>query len=111
VTLNRLRWLITLPLAIVLVVFAVNNRGPVEVDLFPFGLFISWPLFVFVFLGLVLGLLIGLIFVWFYGYAARKAAHEHKARIRKLERSVKTLQSAADSSAPDLPTRPPALPE
>ena len=108
---NRLRWLITLPLAIVLMVFAVNNRKPVEVDLFPFGLFISWPLFVFVFLGLILGLLMGLIFSWFYGNCARKAANESKARIRELERSVEMLQSATDNSTPNFSTRRPALPK
>ena len=30
---NRLRWLITLPVAIVVVVFAINNRGAAEVNL------------------------------------------------------------------------------
>ena len=58
---NRLRWLITLPLAVVLVVFAVNNRNTVEVDLWPLGLVVDWPMFVYVFLGAGIGLLIGRI--------------------------------------------------
>ena len=69
---TRLRWLITLPLAIVLVVFAVNNRGFAEVDLWPLGLVVSWPLFVFVFLGVGAGLLLGWFFAWISAAPARK---------------------------------------
>ena len=106
-----LRWLITVSLAIVIVVFALNNRAPVAVDLFPFGLEISWPLFVFVFLGMGIGGITGLVFAWFSGHAARKTARERKARIRELERSVETLQTSADSGTQLAPVRPPALPK
>ncbi|MBO6784939.1 MAG: LapA family protein, partial [Alphaproteobacteria bacterium] len=54
---DRLRWVITLPLAIVLVVFAVNNRETFEVDLWPLGLVVAWPMFIYVFVGVMVGLL------------------------------------------------------
>ncbi|NNE84727.1 MAG: LapA family protein, partial [Alphaproteobacteria bacterium] len=44
---KRLRWLITVPLALILIVFAVNNRHLVDVSLWPLGIVISLPLFVF----------------------------------------------------------------
>jgi uncharacterized integral membrane protein len=111
VNVKLVHWLITVSLAIVIVIFALNNRTPVEVDLFPFGLVIAWPLFVFVFLGMGIGAVIGLIMAWISSHPARKTSRERKTRIRELERQVETLQSSADSSTQLTPIRPPALPE
>lgn len=108
---NRLRWLITLPLAIVLVVFAVNNRSWVEVDLWPLGLVVAWPLFVYVFLGAGVGLLMGGLFAWISGGTARKLARERRARLRELEHTIETMQARIDAEDPQRPARPPALPE
>jgi len=108
---TRLRWLITLPLAIVLVVFAVNNRGFAEVDLWPLGLVVSWPLFVFVFLGVGAGLLLGWFFAWISAAPARKLARERRARLRELEHKVKTMQMRLDEDEGARIARPPALPE
>lgn len=108
---NRLRWLITLPLAIVLVVFAVNNRNTVEVDLWPLGLVVAWPLFVYVFLGAGVGLLMGLLFAWISGGTTRKLARERRARLRELEHKIETMQTRIDAAEPQRPARPPALPE
>jgi putative membrane protein len=108
---HRLRWLITLPLAVVLVVFAVNNRHTVEVDLWPLGLLVVWPLFVYVFLGTGLGLLMGALIAWISGGAARKLARERRARLRELEHTIETMQARMDADEPGLPARPPALPD
>lgn len=108
---NRLRWLITLPLAIVLVVFAVNNRGISEVDLWPLGLVVSWPLFVFVFLGVGVGLLMGGLFAWISAGPSRKLARERRARLRELEGKVETMQARLDEDESVKIARPPALPE
>jgi uncharacterized integral membrane protein len=108
---NRLRWLITLPLAIVLVVFAVNNRDMVEVDLWPLGLVVPWPLFVYVFLGNGIGLLMGALVAWISAGPARKLARERRARLRELEHTIETMQARLDAGEPKLPARPPALPE
>lgn len=108
---NRLRWLITLPLAIVLVVFAVNNRHMAEVDLWPLGFVVVWPLFVYVFLGAGIGLLIGALFAWISGGAARKFARERRVRLRELEHTIETMQARLDDGETKLPARPPALPE
>lgn len=108
---NRLRWLITLPLAIVLVVFAVNNRAFAEVDLWPLGLLVSWPLFIYVFLGVGAGLLMGWLFAWVSAGPARKLARERRARLRELEHKVETMQARLDSDTSAQVARPPALPE
>jgi uncharacterized integral membrane protein len=102
---NRLRWLITLPLAIVLVVFAVNNRDMVEVDLWPLGLVVPWPLFVYVFLGTGIGLLMGALVAWISAGPARKLARERRARLRELEHTIETMQARLDAGEPKLRCR------
>ncbi len=89
---NRLRWLITLPLAIILIVFAVHNRTPADVDLFPFDLIVSWPLFVYVFAGALAGLLVGVLLGWKSAGPTRRLARERRARIRELEGAVARLE-------------------
>lgn len=58
-----LSWLITLPITLVFIVFALNNRGNVSVSLWPFSLEVSAPTFVWFyacfFVGIVFG---GIIF-------------------------------------------------
>ncbi len=107
---HRLSLLITLPLAVVLVVFAVNNRGLIEIDLWPLGFVITWPVFVFVFVGVSVGLLMGGLLAWISGGTTRKLARERKARIRELEHTVANMQNRLDDTSA-APPRPPALPE
>lgn len=106
-----LHWLIAVTLAIMVVVFALNNRTPVEVDLFPFGLVIVWPLFVFVFLGMGIGAVAGRIIAWVADHPARKTSRKRKLYIRELERKVDTLQTSADSRTQLTPIRPTTLPK
>ncbi len=105
---NRLRWLITVPLAIVLVVFAVYNRAPADVDLFPFDLVVSWPLFAYVFVGAGLGLLAGMMLGWISAGPTRRLARERRARIRTLERNVEEMQHHLDAEQANATARPPA---
>lgn len=76
---SRLRWLIGLPVAIIVVVFAVNNRGNADVSLWPIDLVISWPLFVYVFIGAAVGFVTGAVVMWFTAAPTRKRA---RARTR-----------------------------
>ena len=48
---KKIRWLISLPVALILVVFAINNRNLVDVSLWPFDLVGRAPVFLIVFLG------------------------------------------------------------
>ena len=102
---NRLRWVITVPVAIIVAVFAVNNRGDADVSLWPLDLVITWPLFVFVFIGLGIGFALGASVMWLTGAPTRRRARERAGKIRELERKVDATESA---SAPAPVALPPA---
>ena len=102
---NRLRWLITVPVAIIVVVFAVNNRGDASVDLWPFDLIITWPQFVFIFIGAGVGFALGAVLMWFTAAPTRRRAREGAARIRALERAAERAArvTMATPAAADVP--------
>lgn len=86
---KRLRWLITVPLALILVVFAVNNRHLVDVSLWPLDFIVRWPLFVFVYIGVVAGFLAGAVIAW-----AASAQRHRRTRQRRSEKSAQTVGAA-----------------
>lgn len=105
---NRLRWLITLPVAIIVVVFAVNNRADVSVSLWPLDMAVAWPLFVFVFIGAGVGFLLGAAVMWVSGAPARKNARERAARVRTLERAAEQSRPSDTPGSLAVPPQPPA---
>ena len=96
-------WLVTAPLALVLVIFAVSNRARVVVTLWPFPFEIDTPLFLIVLLSLLLGLLIGLLIAWLASAPRRRESRARAKRIAALEREIEGLRS-------DRPP-PPSLPD
>jgi len=92
---KRLHWLITAPLAIILIVFAVNNRHLVDVSLWPLDFIVRWPLFVFVYIGLVAGFLAGATVAWV------STARRH--RLSRRRRFDKSAQAAKAGQAKDEP--------
>lgn len=94
-------WLVTAPLALALVVFAVSNRAVVTIKLWPFPFELQTELFLVVLLALLAGLAGGLLIAWIGGSRARREARAHAKRIAALEREVDGLR------APPGPTLPP----
>ena len=56
--------LISLPLAIIFVVFSINNRGDVRLDFWPLSVHYEIPLFLVVLVMLSLGIILGSFFSW-----------------------------------------------
>lgn len=69
-----LSWLIGLPLAAVVVAFAVANRAPVVVVPWPLPFEIEMPVYLLALGALALGLLIGMVWGWARGRYGRRAA-------------------------------------
>jgi uncharacterized integral membrane protein len=90
-----LRWLIFVPLAILLVLLAVANRAPVTLSLDPFSseapaFAFTLPLFVALLLAVALGVVIG-------GVAAGIGRLRWRYRARKAEREAEKLSAENDA--------------
>lgn len=118
---KRLTWILVLPLAAVAVIFAVMNRAPAALDLWPLPWRIEAPVFLILLGSLGVGLLIGLLLALFTGGARRRRtrqyvqANERQAiEIRELRRQLadaKRTASGNENIATTLPaTRPTSVP-
>ena len=99
---------VVVPLAIILVVFAVANRHPVAVSFDPFGsdapaLTATLPLFILILLLLGLGVLIGGFMTWLSQSKWRKAARGHAAEARALRAERDTLRAELDARSDVVP--------
>ncbi len=97
---KRLSWILTLPLMVVAVVFAIANREAVTLDLWPLEISIQAPLFVMVLGSIVVGLFAGGAAVWFSGGQARRRARAARRQVAELERELSRLRHAYESVPP-----------
>jgi uncharacterized integral membrane protein len=86
-------WLVTLPLAIIVVIFAVSNREGVIVTFWPLPVSLEAPLYLVVLLALFAGFLVGELVAWINGRRWRREARRRARRIEALERELDTTQA------------------
>ena len=83
---------ILVPLAILLVVFCVSNRGPVPVSLDPLGTMPQFtfapPLFLLLMGAVILGVILGGIGTWLTQSHYRRKAARRKAEVARLRREA-----------------------
>lgn len=86
-------WLVTLPLAILLIIFAVSNRDAVVVTFWPLPMMLEAPLYLVVLLALFFGFLVGELVAWINGRRHRREARRRARRIEALERELDATQA------------------
>jgi uncharacterized integral membrane protein len=101
--------LILVPLAIVLVTFAVANRQTVVVSLDPFdqahpALAVALPLFALILALLIVGVIVGGVAAWLRQSKWRRAARLAEAEARELRAEVDRLKRRMASA--ELPAEP-----
>ena len=64
--------IVGLAVALAAVAFAVANRAPVTLQLWPFPHTYDLPVFILVFLGLGVGFVVGMVFAWYAGLSRRR---------------------------------------
>lgn len=82
----RLIWIVTLLAAVLVVLFVVSNTAPVALGLWPFDARLVLPLSLAVLAIAAIAFLFGAAVAWF-------ASMPHRARARRLDRSVEVLQA------------------
>jgi uncharacterized integral membrane protein len=93
---KRLSWIVTLPVTLVVVVFAVANRDEVAINLWPTGLILAIPFFAVVLGVFLAGFLVGAAVMWLSRSKGRNQARRLRYRVEELERELNRLRRQAD---------------
>jgi len=106
-----LKALVLLPIAILAVLLAVANRGPVQVSLDPFSqdapeFATEAPLYAVIFAAVILGVVIGGAATWLTQSKHRRARRQYRREAQNLK--VETERMRAQASHPGVPALPPA---
>lgn len=101
-------WLFSLPLLLVAVCFAVGNREPTIINLWPLGYVMTLPIYQLALVPLGFGLLFGAGMQWFVGLRHKLAAQKLGKEIAALKAENLKLKSdlAVKLEAPAVPENP-----
>jgi len=98
---RTLRWVLIGLLALILVIFAIDNRQVITLSLWPLPFELSTGLYLVVLLALLLGFLLGELVAWMNGRRWRREARLKARRVEELEREL-TAQSPPKEAARQL---------
>jgi uncharacterized integral membrane protein len=103
---------IIVPIAVVIVAFAVANRQAVTVSFDPFSAAhpayaVTMPLFVLLFVVVILGVIVGGIAAWLNQSAWRRTARKLDADVRALHDEIEALRRRETAAAERTPVIPP----
>ncbi len=115
---NRFAWIVTVPIALLVILFALMNRQEVVLSLWPLPYEKPLPLFFLTLLSVVIGFFIGALATWLSGGTTRqklRAANRALAESRDELAILKRQHITKDTPAKDVaagqklpPHRPPA---
>jgi uncharacterized integral membrane protein len=94
------RLVVGVPLLLLMVLFALSNTGPVQLNLFPLGrLPFEVPLSVVILAAMGLGFFLGGLRVWFTALHHRRAARRAEEAVRLLEARHQELRAGTPGPA------------
>jgi uncharacterized integral membrane protein len=96
---KRFSWILTLPLIAVAAIFAIANREPITLDLWPFEASPQLPLFVVLLACVGFGLVVGGLATWLSAAPARRRARQARRQVAELEREAVRLRQERDRAA------------
>lgn len=107
-----LRWLIWVPLVVIIAVFLIANRQPVSISLDPMTIdnpaiaTPALPLWLWLSLSLLTGFFVGAFGMWNSGRAKRVRAKAQNRELKSLKRDLAspTQKAATATQSSDLPT-------
>lgn len=87
-----LSWLATLIIGVAIILFAVFNRQPMEVDLWPLPFTLITPLFAVVLVVAFVAFIAGGVVMWLSSSRVRQRARREHRRADNLEKDLATLK-------------------
>jgi uncharacterized membrane protein YciS (DUF1049 family) len=103
---NFIRWVVGLPIAAIVIAFAIANRQRTLVSFDPFTrdnplMSVEMPLWALFFLGLIVGVFTGWIACWFAQAKWRKSAKDARRELARAQsEAAHTAESRASLPAP-----------
>jgi uncharacterized integral membrane protein len=105
-----LRWVVAVPLLLIMISFALSNRDPVTLWLFPFGeLPFDVPLSLAILAAMGFGFVLGGLRLWGQALRHRRAARKAEDAMRLLEAKHQALQARLASAPPVITPPPPVI--
>lgn len=86
-------WLIGVAVAVFMVTFAVSNRTPVSVTVWPFPFALDLDLYIIILGAVLVGFSIGALVTWVAGGKHRRQVRRQRAEIRTLEGELNDTRS------------------
>ena len=96
-----MRWIVFIPFAGLVVLFALSNRQPVELRLWPFDLVWQAPLSIAVLVAASVAFLIGAGIVWVSGMPQRSRSRAAIRRAEGLQRDMDAIRARERAAAAD----------
>ncbi len=95
-----LRWVVGVPIAILVVGFAIANRRWVTLSLDPFSqatpsVYLDLPLWLLFFAGILVGLIVGWSASWLAQGKWRKAARDARSEVQALQSELADVRKAS----------------
>jgi lipopolysaccharide assembly protein A len=104
---KRISWIITIPVTLVVVVFAIANRTPITVNFWPLPWVAQLSLYLVILGSLLAGFLIGAAIAWLSAGRRRQEARRTAERLRGLTAELAQMQrqqgATIDGTAARLP--------
>ena len=102
--------ILAIAFAVAVTLFAVSNRAPVTVELWPLPYSVTIGLYAAILLGVLVGFLAGAFAAWLAGGRRRRAFRDTKRQLREAEKTLAQTREdlvVAKARAEPPPTPPP----
>ncbi|HLI10929.1 MAG TPA: lipopolysaccharide assembly protein LapA domain-containing protein [Alphaproteobacteria bacterium] len=99
-------WILGALVAIVLILFAVSNRGAVALQIWPLPFSLELPLYAALLAALVIGFIAGGLGGWLGGFKWRRRARRAESEAAALRRQLAELRATAAAPPRDTPALP-----
>jgi putative membrane protein len=80
--------IVAIGVALLIVLFAVSNRAPAVVEIWPFPYQLALPLYAVILLTALVGFIAGLVASWLAGAAKRREMRRLRRQVKDLEESL-----------------------
>lgn len=95
-----LTWIVGFVVAVTAILFAVSNRVPVSITIWPFPFALDVGLFVIVLASVFAGFVVGALVTWVAQGKHRRKVRRQRSEIRSLEADLAAARAASTEQTP-----------